>query len=76
LPSLFGAAGSDKGKQMKSALQKLGELSEVSKNYPSVVPLIGAVSLVGPITTSPVGALVVQVPRRFASITSSNAVSG
>jgi hypothetical protein len=28
---------------MKSALEKLRELSEVSKNYPSVVPLIGAV---------------------------------
>jgi len=28
---------------MKSALEKLKELSEVSKNYPSVVPLIGAV---------------------------------
>jgi hypothetical protein len=27
---------------MKSALEKLRELSEVSKNYPSVVPLIGA----------------------------------
>jgi hypothetical protein len=28
---------------MKSALEKLRELSEVSKNYPSVLPLIGAV---------------------------------
>jgi hypothetical protein len=28
---------------MKSALEKLKELSEVSKNYPSVLPLIGAV---------------------------------
>jgi hypothetical protein len=28
---------------MKSALDKLRELSEVSKNYPSVLPLIGAV---------------------------------
>jgi hypothetical protein len=28
---------------MKSALEKLRELSEVSQNYPSVVPLIGAV---------------------------------
>jgi hypothetical protein len=44
LPSLLGAAESDKRrKQMKSALEKLRELSEISKNYPSVVPLIGAV---------------------------------
>jgi len=28
---------------MKSALEKLKELSEISKNYPSVLPLIGAV---------------------------------
>ena len=28
---------------MKSALEKLRELCEVSKNYPSVLPLIGAV---------------------------------
>jgi hypothetical protein len=30
---------------MKSALAKLRELSEVSKNYPSVVPLIGGLEL-------------------------------